>query len=75
MKLPINMYDPTRDYKTHKELFDNRLSKVINEGVFINGAEVKELESTLQQFTGAKYAITCANGTDALFISLLGTGY
>lgn len=74
MKLPINMYDPTRDYKTHKELFDNRLTKVINEGVFINGAEVKELESTLQQFTGAKYAITCANGTDALFISLLALG-
>jgi UDP-2-acetamido-2-deoxy-ribo-hexuluronate aminotransferase len=74
MKLPINMYDPTRDYKTHKELFDNRLNKVITEGIFINGAEVKELESTLQQFTGAKYAITCANGTDALFISLLALG-
>jgi UDP-2-acetamido-2-deoxy-ribo-hexuluronate aminotransferase len=74
MKLPINMYDPTRDYINHKEIFDNRLGKIINEGIFINGPEVKELETNLQQFTNSKYAITCANGTDALFISLLALG-
>ena len=28
----------------------------------------------MQEYTGAKYAITCANGTDALFITLLGLG-
>lgn len=68
------MYDPTRDYIAHKNIFDNRLNKIITEGIFINGSEVKELETVLQNFTNAKYAITCANGTDALFISLLALG-
>ena len=35
------------------------------------GEEVKQLESELTKFTGAKYAITCSNGTDALLLSLM----
>jgi len=68
------MYDPTREYSAHKESFDAAVSKVIAHGLFINGPEVAELETKLKEFTGAKYAITCANGTDALFVSMLGLG-
>jgi UDP-2-acetamido-2-deoxy-ribo-hexuluronate aminotransferase len=38
---------------------------------FIMGAEVKELEDKLADYTKAKYAIGCASGTDALQIALM----
>jgi UDP-2-acetamido-2-deoxy-ribo-hexuluronate aminotransferase len=38
------------------------------------GPEVRELEERLEAFTGAKYCITCASGTEALLISLMALG-
>jgi UDP-2-acetamido-2-deoxy-ribo-hexuluronate aminotransferase len=35
------------------------------------GDEVQELEKSLEEFTGAKYAISCSSGTDALLLSLM----
>ena len=35
------------------------------------GPEVFELEESLRNFLDVKYSLTCANGTDALLISLL----
>jgi dTDP-4-amino-4,6-dideoxygalactose transaminase len=35
------------------------------------GPEVKELEADLKKFTGSKFALTCANGTDALTLALM----
>jgi len=35
------------------------------------GDEVKELEKNLQNFTGAKHAITCSSGTDALLLAMM----
>lgn len=67
----INMYDPTREYQNHKYEFDVAIQSVLNKGDFINGSQVKQLETNLQDFTGAKHAITVANGTDALQIALM----
>lgn len=66
----IQMYDPKREYATHKTEIDKAVQTVLNHGRFINGPEVKELEQKLSEFTGAKYAVTCSNGTDALTIAL-----
>jgi UDP-2-acetamido-2-deoxy-ribo-hexuluronate aminotransferase len=35
------------------------------------GNEVKALEENLQSFTGAKHAITCSSGTDALLLAMM----
>jgi UDP-2-acetamido-2-deoxy-ribo-hexuluronate aminotransferase len=51
-----------------------RMDAVIEAGAFINGQEVTELEAELSRFTGAPYAIACANGTDALQIALMAIG-
>ena len=67
--LPIQMYDPSRDYKLHKEELDLAIQTVVEKGSFINGPQVKELETVLSEYTGAR-AITCGNGTDALFVAL-----
>src|SRR5690606_24747316 len=50
--------------------------RVLARGQYIVGPEVAELEEKLAAYTGAKYCITVANGTDALQIALmsLGTG-
>jgi dTDP-4-amino-4,6-dideoxygalactose transaminase len=41
---------------------------------FILGPEVRELESALAAFCGARHAISCASGTDALMLVLLAKG-
>lgn len=53
---------------------DSRIAAVLNHGEYIMGPEVKELEAGLAAFCGARYCISCANGTDALHIALLAIG-
>ncbi len=50
------------------------INKVLKHGQYIMGPEVKELESQLSDFTGSKYVLTCANGTDALSLVLMAWG-
>lgn len=50
------------------------IAGVLTHGKYILGPEVAELEDKLAAFTGAKYCITCANGTDALQIALMALG-
>ena len=38
------------------------------------GPEVREFENALQDFTGAKHVLSCANGTDALTLVLMAWG-
>jgi UDP-2-acetamido-2-deoxy-ribo-hexuluronate aminotransferase len=52
-----------------KDKIDANIQKVLAHGQYILGPEVTELEEKLATFTGAKYCITCANGTDALQIA------
>ena len=35
------------------------------------GKKINELETELEIFTGAKYAVTCSSGTDALLLSMM----
>jgi len=51
---------------------DDRLTKVLDHGAYIMGPEVKELEAELASWAGTKHAISCASGTDALILALLG---
>lgn len=57
-----------------KEKIDANIQKVLAHGKYILGPEVTELEEKLTAFTGAKYCITCANGTDALQIAQMALG-
>ena len=50
------------------------IQKVLAHGQYILGPEVHELEEKLSAYTGAKYCITCANGTDALQIAQMAFG-
>tara|TARA_B100000900_G_scaffold396511_1_gene395874 strand:- start:699 stop:1784 length:1086 start_codon:yes stop_codon:yes gene_type:complete len=58
-------------YQTYKEKIDNNIQAVLNKSNYILGEEVQILEQELQKFSGAKYAITCSSGTDALLLALM----
>ncbi|NHC52417.1 DegT/DnrJ/EryC1/StrS aminotransferase family protein [Pseudomonas sp. AU8050] len=53
---------------------DQAIQRVLEHGQYILGPEVNELEEKLAHFVGAKYCITCANGTDALQIVQMALG-
>ena len=67
----INLSSQQQRIKTE---IDANIQKVLAHGQYILGAEVGELEQKLTEFCGAKYCITCANGTDALQIALMALG-
>lgn len=50
------------------------IARVLVHGKYIMGPEVSELEEALCAYTGSKYCISCANGTDALQIALMALG-
>ena len=58
-------------YQTYKKEIDTNIQNVLNKSNYILGEEVQMLEQELQNFTGAKYAITCSSGTDALLLALM----
>ncbi|SDJ10050.1 DegT/DnrJ/EryC1/StrS family aminotransferase [Billgrantia gudaonensis] len=57
-----------------KDQIDAGIQRVLAHGKYILGPEVHELEEKLADYTGAKYCITCANGTDALQIAQMALG-
>lgn len=57
-----------------KDKIDAGIQRVLAHGQYILGPEVSELEERLAAFVGAKYCITCANGTDALQIAQMALG-
>jgi len=57
-----------------KDRIDAGIQRVLAHGQYILGPEVAELEEKLAAFVGAKYCITCANGTDALQIAQMALG-
>ena len=67
MKVPF--YDATREYKLYKTEFDKAVSDVITSGAFILGKQVQDFEEAICKYTGAKYAVGAANGSDALVIA------
>ena len=50
---------------------DEAIHAVLDKSNYIMGEEIKELEKSLEEFTGAKYAISCSSGTDALLLAMM----
>lgn len=58
-------------HELYKDEIENAILKVSRNCNFIMGDEVQELEKSLEEFTGAKYAVSCSNGTDALLLAMM----
>lgn len=57
-----------------KEQLDANIQRVLSHGSYIMGPEIKEIEKKLAAYVGAKHAIGCASGTDALLMALMAYG-
>ena len=67
----MEFVDLKSQYKTLKASIDARIQKVLDHGQYVLGPEVAELEQRLAAYVGAKHAVACASGTDALLIALM----
>ncbi|TCN62196.1 DegT/DnrJ/EryC1/StrS family aminotransferase [Acetobacteroides hydrogenigenes] len=69
--MAIVMCDLKGQYDKIKDQIETEINKVLSSTSYINGAQVKNFENSLKEYTGAKHVIACANGTDALQIALM----
>ncbi len=72
----IPFVDLYAQYLSIKPQIDTAIEKVIRETSFIGGTHVKEFEAEFAKAYNVKHCISCANGTDAIYIVLkmLGIG-
>jgi len=65
------MVDLYGQYLRMKKEIDEAIQNVLENTAFIRGPEVVNLEKNLAKYLKNKNVITCANGTDALQVSLM----
>lgn len=68
------MVDLKQQYLKIKEELDAAIHGVLDSTAFINGKPVGEFANNLAAYLGSKHVIPCANGTDALQISMMALG-
>ncbi len=62
--------DLKKQYAALKGDMDAAILDAVASATYIMGKPVKELETELAEYVGAKHCISCANGTDALSLAL-----
>ncbi len=53
---------------------DQAIAGVLDSGAYVLGPQVRQFEAELAAFCGAKHALSCANGTDAIELALMALG-
>jgi dTDP-4-amino-4,6-dideoxygalactose transaminase len=71
---PIRFIDVAAQRRRLGSALDDAIARALAHCQFIQGPEVRVLESALAAFCGARHAVACASGTDALFLVLLAWG-
>jgi UDP-2-acetamido-2-deoxy-ribo-hexuluronate aminotransferase len=67
----MEFIDLTTQQRRITDTVHANIERVLAHGQYISGPEVRELEQTLASYVGAKHAIGCASGTDALLMALM----
>lgn len=75
MKEAIQMVDLKSQYLKIKTEIDKALLDAVESVAYINGPQVKNFTNSLKEFNQVATAVTCANGTDALQIAMMGLGF
>lgn len=70
----IPLMNVQRQYENCKKEIDEAVIQVLESGQYINGVQVQAFEKEFAQFIGVRYAVSVANGTDALVIALRAAG-
>lgn len=70
----IPLLDLKAQYAPLRETVEQRVRAVMDSQMFILGETVERFEHECAAYTGAKHAVGCASGTDALILALAGLG-
>jgi dTDP-4-amino-4,6-dideoxygalactose transaminase len=70
----IPFVDLHAQYLTIKPEIDHAIADVIAQSAYIRGAHVEAFEKAWSSTLGVKHCVSCANGTDALYIAMRGLG-
>lgn len=71
---PIHMVDLKSQYLNIKDQVDAAIQGVLDSTIFIGGPQVADFSKKLADYLAVKHVIPCANGTDALQISMMALG-
>lgn len=71
---PIQMVDLKTQYQKLKPNIDKAVIDVLESSAFINGKPVQQFAEALAGYLSVNHVIPCANGTDALQISMMALG-
>ncbi|HEY9363930.1 MAG TPA: DegT/DnrJ/EryC1/StrS family aminotransferase [Chitinophagaceae bacterium] len=66
--MTVPLVDLKSQYRSIKKEIDYAIESVIDETAFIGGKHVNEFEQKFAELYGVKHVISCANGTDSLYI-------
>ncbi len=69
------MVDLKSQYLKIKTEIDNALLEAVENANYINGPQVSSFVESLKAFNKVDAVVTCANGTDALQIAMMGLGF
>jgi dTDP-4-amino-4,6-dideoxygalactose transaminase len=68
--MPVPFADLQLQYQTIKSEIDAAIAAVIRDNAFIRGPYVDAFEARFAEAVEAKHCVSCANGTDALYLAL-----
>jgi dTDP-4-amino-4,6-dideoxygalactose transaminase len=71
---PIPFIDLAAQRRRIAAQIDKAIAGVLERGAYISGPDVAAFETRLAAFCGARFAISCGNGTDALQLALMAKG-
>jgi dTDP-4-amino-4,6-dideoxygalactose transaminase len=70
----IEMVDLKAQYRKIKQEIDRAIQEVVDSAAFIGGRPIQDFADELEAYLDAERVIPCANGTDALQISMMALG-
>ena len=74
MSTPVPFADLHAQYLTIKQPIDAAIAEVIRSSAYIRGPFVQRFEEEFAAAVGAKHCVSCANGTDSLYIAMHALG-
>lgn len=70
----IDFIDLKAQQRRIRASLEQRIKKVMDNGAYIMGPEIAELEGQLKKYVGMKHCVVCGSGTDALLMPLMAYG-
>jgi dTDP-4-amino-4,6-dideoxygalactose transaminase len=72
--MKVEFYGHVRQYKNIQKEIDANMQEVLLSGQYVQGPMLKRFEGEFAKYSGTKFAIGVANGTDAIWLALMALG-